>query len=388
VMYCENCGASLAGEAPLDTKSIDASTEEEKARLGIEESVLIDVQVQGSALFGDKDLLRLNIEGSSEPIIIKPEPETIFGRRDPATGAMPDVDLTPFAGYRMGVSRRHAAIRFGDEHVLNLWDLGSSNGTYLNGERLNAHRPYRLHDGDELRLGQMTIRIRFQPPSAAPQPQGEQSEKDAWVEAEEEKAPEASPAKPVKSGANAFKVPAASAEKPAGSPPDKPAEASEKPGPIETGPPKEQAVKPAASAEPPADLADSVIRLPPTTDIFETPVGKVKMPIKKLEKKADEEKKPDEEPEVPTTRPIEDEQVSELEVQAAAPPEATKKPEVTDKKHDVGSNQKGELGSDQKGELGSDQKGEPGSDQKSESDSAVVPPVKPNNESGDKEKRD
>lgn len=163
VLYCENCGVSLSGDALLDTKSIDTTSEEEKNQLGVDESVLTDVRVQGSAIFSEKDLLRLDVEGSSDPIVLKPSAETIFGRRDPATGAMPDVDLTPFAGYRMGVSRRHAALRFGDGQSLDLWDLGSSNGTYLNGERLSAHRPYRVHDGDELRLGQMIIRVRFQP---------------------------------------------------------------------------------------------------------------------------------------------------------------------------------------------------------------------------------
>jgi hypothetical protein len=162
VVYCENCGASLLGEKPLSTKSITES-EEEKARLGVDSSVLTDVKVQGVSEFTLGDTLRLDIEGSPEPIIFKPKPETIFGRRDPATGAMPDVDLTPFAGYRMGVSRRHAAIRQGEEQSLNIWDLGSSNGTFLNGQKLSAHRPYRLHDGDELRLGQMMVRIHFQP---------------------------------------------------------------------------------------------------------------------------------------------------------------------------------------------------------------------------------
>jgi predicted component of type VI protein secretion system len=147
---------------------VGASSDEEKAQLNIDESILTDVHVQGGASFGENDYLRLEIEGSPEPIILKPTAETIFGRRDPATGAMPDVDLTPFAGYRMGVSRRHAAIRFGDGQSLNLWDLGSSNGTYLNSERLSAHRPYRLHNGDELRLGQMMIRLHFQ--SSPPRP--------------------------------------------------------------------------------------------------------------------------------------------------------------------------------------------------------------------------
>jgi predicted component of type VI protein secretion system len=147
---------------------VGASSDEEKAQLNIDESILTDVHVQGGASFGENDYLRLEIEGSPEPIILKPTAETIFGRRDPATGAMPDVDLTPFAGYRMGVSRRHAAIRFGDGQSLHLWDLGSSNGTYLNGERLSAHRPYRLHNGDELRLGQMMIQLHFQ--SSPPRP--------------------------------------------------------------------------------------------------------------------------------------------------------------------------------------------------------------------------
>lgn len=171
VVFCENCGASLIGKMPLDTKSLESSTDAEKAEVGIDSSVLTDVKVQGVSKFAKGDLLKLEIEGSPDPIIFEPKDESIFGRRDPATGAMPDVDLTPFAGYRMGVSRRHAAIRQSDEQSLDIWDLGSSNGTYLNGQRLSAHRPYRLHNGDEIRLGQMMIRVVFEStPSDKPTP--------------------------------------------------------------------------------------------------------------------------------------------------------------------------------------------------------------------------
>ncbi len=163
VVFCENCGASLIGKMPLDTKSLNtASSTEEQSQSGIETRTVTDAKVQGTSTFQAGDALKLDIEGSPEPIIFEPKEEAIFGRRDPATGAMPDVDLTPFAGYRMGVSRRHAAIRRNDETSLDVWDLGSSNGTFLNGQRLSAHRPYRLHDGDELRLGQMMIRISFE----------------------------------------------------------------------------------------------------------------------------------------------------------------------------------------------------------------------------------
>lgn len=161
VIFCENCGASLIGKLPLSTRTLD-STDTEQAAIGVDASIVTDVTVQGSATFEQGMALRLEIEGSPDPLRFVPKPETIFGRRDPATGDKPDIDLTPFAGYRMGVSRRHAAIRPGDENGLDLWDLGSSNGTFLNGQRLSAHRPYRLRDGDEIRLGQMVIRIYFE----------------------------------------------------------------------------------------------------------------------------------------------------------------------------------------------------------------------------------
>lgn len=159
VVFCDNCGVNLLG-IPLSTKSLDPSRPR-TVPSGIESSVLLDVKIQGAEQFDPDDTLRLEIDGSPEPIRINPKPETIFGRRDPATGAMPDIDLTPYSGYRMGVSRRHSAIRHGDDRTLDLWDLGSSNGTFLNGQRLSSHRPYRLRDGDEIRLGQLVIRVYF-----------------------------------------------------------------------------------------------------------------------------------------------------------------------------------------------------------------------------------
>lgn len=193
VVFCENCGASLIGKMPLDTKSLDNSSDEDKSKLSIESSVLTDVKVQGVSSFQEGSLLLLEIEGSPEPMLLKPKPEMVFGRRDPATGAMPDIDLTPFAGYRMGVSRRHAAIRWGEQQTLDLWDLGSSNGTFLNSQRLSAHRPYRMHDGDEIRLGQMVINVYFQPPDKVEKPE---AEKQPEQPEQPVSAPVAAPASP------------------------------------------------------------------------------------------------------------------------------------------------------------------------------------------------
>ncbi len=61
-----------------------------------------------------------------------------------------------------GVSRRHARIVV-DKAGARIEDLGSKNGTFVNGSRLS--RPHRLTDGDEIRLGPARILFRaFAPP--------------------------------------------------------------------------------------------------------------------------------------------------------------------------------------------------------------------------------
>jgi two-component system cell cycle response regulator len=52
-----------------------------------------------------------------------------------------------------GISRRHAEIVHEDEEIL-IRDLGSTNGTYLNGERIGEQA---LSDGDKIQVGSTTI---------------------------------------------------------------------------------------------------------------------------------------------------------------------------------------------------------------------------------------
>jgi hypothetical protein len=160
VLLCENCGTNLTTGRQSGVGTRDLMREQEKeGQLDAETQSAVDSA--GGANFTEEMVLRIEIEGGSTPMLVYPKQEIIMGRRDPNTGGMPDVDLTAYAGYRMGVSRRHAAIRLQDKQ-LHVSDLGSSNGTFLNGTRLNAHRPYQLKDGDEVRLGQMVLRLYFQ----------------------------------------------------------------------------------------------------------------------------------------------------------------------------------------------------------------------------------
>jgi len=81
-----------------------------------------------------------------------------------AGGIQPDLDLTVYAGAELGVSRLHALLRPTPSHLL-VYDLGSTNGTYLNARRVTAGAAAQVSDGAVLAFGrlQFTVRIIAQP---------------------------------------------------------------------------------------------------------------------------------------------------------------------------------------------------------------------------------
>ena len=94
-------------------------------------------------------------------LTLKLQESIIFGRdtHDP-DDPKPDVDLTPLRAQEQGVSRRHLRIKYKDQHLFAI-DLGSSNGTWLNGHRMMSYTEYPVRSSDELRLGLFKIKIKF-----------------------------------------------------------------------------------------------------------------------------------------------------------------------------------------------------------------------------------
>jgi hypothetical protein len=86
--------------------------------------------------------------------------DTTVGRIDPVTGIHPDVDLTPVDGKR-SISRRHARIRRRSDGSYGvIEDVGTMNGTFVNGVRLVAGRLVPVVSGDSVVFG--TIQCRFE----------------------------------------------------------------------------------------------------------------------------------------------------------------------------------------------------------------------------------
>jgi hypothetical protein len=85
---------------------------------------------------------------------------TNVGRSDVAQNWHPELDLIPFGGAApdLGVSRHQARIqRTGD--AFSLTDVGSTNGTFVNGKALEYNQPVDLHDGDSIAFGAFNAKV-------------------------------------------------------------------------------------------------------------------------------------------------------------------------------------------------------------------------------------
>jgi pSer/pThr/pTyr-binding forkhead associated (FHA) protein len=83
-----------------------------------------------------------------------------IGRVDPTTTIFPEIDLTDEGTPAKSVSRRHARI-LKQDNMVKLEDMGSVNGTFINGARLDPYMPEGLRDGDMLQLGKISIEVKI-----------------------------------------------------------------------------------------------------------------------------------------------------------------------------------------------------------------------------------
>ena len=150
---CEHCGRSLISgsdnhptteDVKEDTKYLDKSITEKI------ENVSKEAPVGGIAIY---------ILDQTHPIETHLEDEFFIGRITEKTNEKV-VDLTPYNGYDLGVSRRHLMIRRAGKgyHAI---DLFSTNGSWVNELSLMPQQPFPLISGSQIRLGRMRIFIVF-----------------------------------------------------------------------------------------------------------------------------------------------------------------------------------------------------------------------------------
>jgi hypothetical protein len=151
-LFCSKCGVQLLNPGDLNTQNIDTS--------GMDGSLVTRSPTDSSsaAPIRMNSWISLHILESGQILSLADHPEFTLGRGSEGQPIMPDVDLSPYQAYDCGVSRLHAILRRLNDRV-GIIDIGSSNGTFVNGKRLEGNVEYPLTHGDIITLGKLKIQV-------------------------------------------------------------------------------------------------------------------------------------------------------------------------------------------------------------------------------------
>jgi pSer/pThr/pTyr-binding forkhead associated (FHA) protein len=152
---CEECGKPL----PLPTGDTLVLERDEV-------SVPKKRKAWQSAEVGESRTVRAHIGKAVQDIHLPSEEAISLGRADEGSEGRPDVDLEPHDALAKGVSRLHAKLRLHGD-LVQVQDSNSTNGTFLNEQRVSSTEWRIVRHGDELRLGNLVLKLYF-------------SEEDKW----------------------------------------------------------------------------------------------------------------------------------------------------------------------------------------------------------------
>src|SRR5258708_607279 len=146
-LACNNCG--IVFSAMGRTKTIGGFKHEDLER----------VRRVGEAVVQQACTISLNI---GEKTLVLPNAETVVLGRDTRVTKSLQVtaDLSPFGAHENGVSHLHLKV-IRKRDMIHVVDLGSTNGTFLNGVKLMPQQERVLRNGDELILGRLRLRVKF-----------------------------------------------------------------------------------------------------------------------------------------------------------------------------------------------------------------------------------
>ncbi len=145
-IFCGECGMQLIQYSPGETQRFNTPTGE------LINAPAPDISAQKPAW------ISLHLLDSGQILPVSDRNEFTMGRISENQPIMPDVDLSPFKAFDNGVSRLHAVIRNNSGNIV-IMDLGSSNGTYINGTRIVPNVEQPLRHGDIVSLGKLKMQV-------------------------------------------------------------------------------------------------------------------------------------------------------------------------------------------------------------------------------------
>jgi hypothetical protein len=149
-IYCSKCGAQLI-DSRMVTHKIGAIEFPKEKDMRME-------NIQPPLPQALQSWISLHLIENGQILPLADRTEFSLGRSAEGQPIVPDVDLSPYNAYANGVSRLHAAIKLVNNQVMVV-DLGSSNGTYLNGVRLSPYVDTPVAHGDLIYLGKLKMQV-------------------------------------------------------------------------------------------------------------------------------------------------------------------------------------------------------------------------------------
>ncbi len=156
-IFCSECGAQLVKDESQKTASVGVT---DGFPEGFKPGPTGEIPAVPVTPHPDAPI-SLHILGSGAFVPLPDEEEVVLGRAIEGQSMVPDVNLEPYRAFEYGVSRIHAAIRTVDGQV-SITDLGSGNGTRINGNKIEPHTPQPVKNGDLINLGKLKVQIIIQ----------------------------------------------------------------------------------------------------------------------------------------------------------------------------------------------------------------------------------
>jgi CheY-like chemotaxis protein len=157
-------GVDVYMTKPINVKELALVTSAVIHKQEVENPTLQTKQLQGTAALDyiagapRSDTIIIFVEGHREPIGAVVTPQITMGRQGGTNNNRAYIDLESHGAFDKGVSRNHARIKRADSQFV-VEDLGSSNGTFVNGHGLKPGEIQPLLNGDEVRLGELRMHI-------------------------------------------------------------------------------------------------------------------------------------------------------------------------------------------------------------------------------------
>jgi hypothetical protein len=155
-LFCGECGTRLVVTEAPTTHHIERNQTGLLMSLGGRAPAPPTPSV--SPIASAEAAVSLHLVESGMILHLSNQSEFTVGRVVEGQPILPDVDLSPYEAYAQGVSRLHAALKVNNQRVF-ITDLGSSNGTRVNGQKIMPNVDFPLNHGDVVALGKFKIQV-------------------------------------------------------------------------------------------------------------------------------------------------------------------------------------------------------------------------------------